>query len=274
MADDEVAALYNADGELVPEAWSVLANKDKERIRRLKDEHKDELTSKFNEGHAKAKKEERAKFEDEIRQHFGVESKSMGVDLIKDVLATGTKDDVKTHPEYIALEKKLHNDFIPKQDYDVVKGEFDKFKSQVERDKVFGRVKSDAKAIFYGLNPKLPSDKGRALNQERDFLAKLEGFGYQVQDDSNHVILDKEGKRLVNENMNPITFPELVKSLTLQYFDVETQPPAGNSGVSDSPTTGGAAYEDAGAFYKAYSAERDPSKRVEMYEQAKKAKLI
>ncbi len=270
MADEEIASLLDDDGNIKPEAFTTLSEKDKERVKRMKEEHKEDLTAKFNEGHAKAKKEERSKFENEIREQFGVESKNTGTDLIKDVISTGSKDDVKKHPDYIALERQLHSDYIPKEDFDVVKGEYDTFRQQVEKDRVFGRVKQDAKKMFYGLNPVLSKDKQRAMNQENDFLSKLERYNYQVQDDGNHLILDGEGKRLVNENMNPITFPELVKNLTHAHFDVQEQEPVGNSGVEGSPPVeGGTRYKDAKEFYAAYSNEGDPAKAAKMYEQAK-----
>lgn len=274
MADDEAAALLDADGNIKSEAWDTFASRDKERIRRLKDEHKDDLTTKFNEGHAKAKREERAKFEDEIRSHFGIESNAQGLDLIKDALSVGSKDDVRTHPEYLALEKKLQNEFIPKDDFEIIKSEYDTYKTQVERDKVFGRVKTDAKTIFHGLNPILPKDQKRASNQETEFLNKLEQYDFQLQPDGSHVVLTKEGKRLTNDNENPVGFTELVKNLTLAYFDVQTQEPAGNSGVEGTPTTGVSSFKTQPEFYQAYSQERDTAKRVQMFEKAKADGLV
>lgn len=277
MTDDEVAALYDADENVIPEAWATLAEKDKDRLKRIREEHKEELTTKFNEGHAKAKREERAKYETEIKEHFGIDSKAQGVDLIKDVVSAGKEGDVTTHPEYLALEKKLQTEYIPKEDYEVIKGEYNTFKTQVEKDRVFSRVKSDARKIFHSLNPVLPQDKKRAINQENEFLSKLERYHYQVQEDGNHVVLDKEGnKRLQTENMNPITFQDLVKDLTLTYFDVQDQPPAGNSGADNPPSGGGSktTYKDKAEFMKAYANEGNPAKAAQMYREAKEAGMF
>lgn len=275
MTDDEAAALFDADGNVTDDAFDVLTTKDKERIKRLRDEHKEDLTTKFNEGHAKAKREERTKYEQEIREAFGVESKAVGVDLIKDVLAVGSKDDVKTHPEYIALERKLNSEYIPKEDYDVLKSEHDQFKTQVQRDAMLGRVKNDAKSLFHSLNPVLSQDKRRAANQEAEFLKKFESFNFQIQDDGNHIILDSEGKRLTNENHNPVTFQGFVKDLTLSYFDVQEQPPAGSSGQTTPPSQGTSeVYKTKAEFYKAYSNEGDPEKAAKMYQTAKEAGLV
>ena len=275
MTDDEAAALLDADGNITDDVWAALAKKDKERVKRitedLKADHKTEITDKFNEGHAKAKREERSKYEDEIREAFGVQSKSMGLDLIKDVVATGNKEDVKTHPDYIALEKKLREEYVPAEDFTVVKGEYDAYKARVERDKVFSRVKADGKAQFYSMNPVLSKDKKRALNQETEFLNKLEGYNYQLAEDGNHIVLDKEGKRMVNENLNPITFPDLVKNLTLSYFDVQEQEPSGGTGFDTPPagTPPAQTWKTKQEFNAAYANEGNPEKASKMFEAAK-----
>ena len=271
MTDDEVQSLFEKtdDGELKvkADAVTVLARRDQERLKRIKEEHKAELTEKYDAGYSEAKKKERQKFEDEIKQSFGVESKSFGIDLVKEVVSQHQKsDDVKKHPEYLALERKLTNEYVPKTELEKVSTEFDSFKQGVERNQVISRVKNDAKAIFHSLNPILPKDPKKAANQEADFLAKLEGYDYQVQDDGNHLIL-KEGKRLENENMNPVAFSDLVKDLTLRYFDVAEQQPKGGSGVTPSPAAP-TRFTNKDEFTKAYQAETDPKKRVSMYEEA------
>lgn len=269
MTDDEVAALYNADGELQETAFSVLAEKDKERLRRIRDEHKEELTAKFNDGHAKAKKEERSKFEQEIREAFGVQSKAMGVDLVKEVAAKGVDGDIKTHPEYLQLERKLKDEFIPKEDYEIVRSEFDGFKSKVQRDAVISRAKADAKARFYALRPVLSKDKQRAANQEAEFLAKFEQFDFQVQDDGNHVVI-RDGKRLVNDNLNPISFDELVKDLTVKYFDINEQEQKGSVGTTTTTTTAPVgSFKDYNEFVDLYAKENNPEIRVKMWNEAK-----
>jgi hypothetical protein len=273
MTDDEVAALYDADGKITEEAFDTLEQKDKERIRRLRDAHKEDLTAKFNEGHAKAKREERSKYEDEIRQTFGVDSKAMGVDLIKEVMAKGASGDVKTHPDYLQLEKKLKEGYVPKEDYDVIKSEFDGFKSKVERDTILSRVKADARSRFHSLNPVLSKDPKRAANQETEFLRKLESYDYQLQPDGNHVII-KDGKRLENDNMNPVLFDELVKDLTLAFFDVQTQDQKGNSGVTKTTVSTTVGFKDKEEFLNAYYKEDDFKKRAEMMKAAEAKGLV
>jgi hypothetical protein len=276
MTDDEVQSLFDKTDEgekLKKDAVAILARRDQERLKRIKEEHKAELTEKYDSGYSEAKKKERQKFEDEIRQAFGVESKSFGIDLVKEVVSHNKpSDDVKKHPEYLALERKLTGEYVPKTELEKVINEFDSFKQNVERSQVISRVKNDAKAIFHSLNPILPKDPKKASNQEADFLAKLEGYDFQVQDDGNHLIL-KEGKRLENENMNPVAFSDLVKDLTLRYFDVAEQQPKGNSGASPdvaAPTR----FTNKDEFMRAYQKEADPKKRVAMYEEAEAKGII
>jgi len=277
MTDEEAQSLFEKtdDGELKikGDAVTVLARRDQERLKRIKEEHKAELTEKYDSGYSEAKKKERQKFEDEIRQTFGVESKSFGIDLVKEVVSQNPKsDDIKKHPEYLALERKLTNEFVTKAEYENVTKEFESFRQNVERNQVISRVKNDAKTIFHALNPILPKDPKKASNQESDFLAKLEGYDFQLQDDGNHLIL-KDGKRLENENMNPVGFADLVKDMTLRYFDVAEQQPKGGSGVDPAPSAP-TRFTNKAEFTAAYQAERDPKKRVAMYEEAEAKGII
>ena len=277
MTDDEAQSLFEKtdDGELKikSDAVTILARKDQERLKRIKEEHKAELTEKYDSGYSEAKKKERQKFEDEIRQAFGVESKSFGIELVKEIVSQNPKsDDVKKHPEYLALERKLTNEYVTKTEYEKVAAEFDSFKHNVERNQVISRVKNDAKTIFHSLNPILPKDPKKASNQEADFLAKLESYDFQLQDDGNHLIL-KDGKRLENENMNPVGFADLVKDMTLRYFDVADQAPKGGSGVEPKPVAP-SRFTNKAEFTAAYQAESDPKKRVAMYEEAEAKGII
>jgi hypothetical protein len=67
----------------------------------------------FQDGYAKAKKDERAAFEKEIREKYGIEADAQGLELIDALLAAkapgkgGPLDDekVRAHPVYQALEQ-------------------------------------------------------------------------------------------------------------------------------------------------------------------------
>ena len=291
VTDEEWQSLFKTektdDGEksVLADGWEEkLIEKDKERINRLKNDHKEELkqakTNMHDEGYSKAKKDERAKFEDEILKDFGVERDKMGgkygVDLVKDLfqMQKGEKGDpqeIKNHPDYIKLERKLQSEFIPKEDFEKVKGEFDKYKQDVDRNQTLSKVKEDARKIFRGLKPLLSKDPKRATNQEQDFLTKFESLDFQVQEDGNHVIM-KEGKRLENDNMNPINFADFVKTKASELYDFAEQGEKGNSGVQTQQTgstqTVNVEIKDFSDYNDKYQNETDPEKRQKLTQAA------
>ena len=81
------AAELIKDGENITEETitSSILDKDKERVKVLTNSKKEEH---FQDGYKKAKKEERAKLEEEVKTEFGIESDKTGIDLIKDVVTT------------------------------------------------------------------------------------------------------------------------------------------------------------------------------------------
>jgi hypothetical protein len=283
MTDAEVQSLFTKtdDGEekLIDNFAEILAKKDEARISRLKELHKAELTEIHDKGYKKAVKEVLPKFESDVKAKFGIETDKIGIDLISELVeknksASADNGDIKTHPEYIKLERKLNTEFVPKTELDTVAESFEMFKKTVERDKVISKVKDDARKVFKSLNPILSKDPVRASNQESEFLRKLDSFDYQVQDDGNHVIL-KDGKRIENANLNPVAFPEFVKQKTLELFDIAEQDTKGNSGVDNSGgSSQSVTFKDITDYDKRYDAETDPQKRVAMYNAAKKQGLI
>src|SRR5690606_7277702 len=84
---------------------------DKNRIQTIKQTGKD----KFEQGYSKAKKEERAAFEKEIREQFNIEDEAViGIDLVNKVIELNaskskgdasklTEDEIKSHPAVIKL---------------------------------------------------------------------------------------------------------------------------------------------------------------------------
>ena len=281
MTDDEVQSLFEKtdDGEqLKADVVDVLARKDaqlkKDLQKRLKDEHKTELTKKWDEAYSEAKKVERQKLEKEIKEKYGIETDKFGVDLVDEIIGQVSKktDDIKTHPDYIKLERTLQNEYIPKTEYEKVKQEYDEFGRKVQRDKTLGRVTDDARNIFKGLNPMLSKDPKRAANQEADFLSKFHSFDYELQDDGNHVII-KDGKRLENQNMNAISFPELVKTMASELFDFADQDEKGAPGVQ-TQTVGTTTWKSKEDFMASYGKETDPAKRIQMMDTAKAKGLV
>jgi hypothetical protein len=281
MTDDEAQSLFKKtdDGETLIENFTeILSQKDRDRITRIQEDHKNQLTELHDKGYKKAQKEVMPKFEQQIKEKYGYNTDKFGLELIDDLIAMnkgkGGIDDVKTHPDYIKLERKIESEFIPKSMLDEKLTEFESFKKAVERDKTVGKVKDDARKVFRSLNPILSKDPKRASNQESEFLAKLDSFDYQVQEDGNHVIL-KDGKRIENENFNPVSFADFVKAKAADLYDFADQPIKGSSGIDNG---GGSsvqfAWKDKTDFMSDYNKEFDTAKRVKMFEAAKEKGIV
>jgi|SRR6056297_2538984 len=280
MSDEEANSLFEKteDGsvKLSDNLVDTFSSKHRDRIEKMQNDHRDQLTEIHDRGYKKAQKESLTKFEQQLKEKYGVNSDKFGIDLVDDVVSNVSKkslDDIKTHPDYVSLEKKLQDEFIPKQKFDETLSEYENFKKNVERNNTLSKVKDDARNIFRSLNPVLSKDPKKAANQEADFLAKLDGFDYQVDQSGNHLIM-KDGKRIENENYNPVKFDDFVKNTASNYFDFSEQPVRGNSGVD--PNEGGSSmgFKDKSDFLKSYNAETDPSKRVKMFESAANQGII
>lgn len=281
MTDAEAQLLFkktDAGEDLVEDFADILAKKDRERIERINESHKVQLTDVHDKGYKKAQKEALSNFEKQVKEKYGYETDKMGLDLVDDLVQlnkSASSQDIKNHPDFIKLERKLESEFIPKTKFDETLTEFESFKKNVEREKVIGKVKEDARKVFRSLNPLLSKDPKRAANQESEFLAKLDGFDYQVNEDGNHVIL-RNGNRLENENYNPVAFNDFIKSKASDLFDFAEQRPTGNSGVntSNSQTEGNYAFQSKDEFMKKYNSETDPAVRVKMHKAATEQKIL
>jgi uncharacterized protein (DUF2249 family) len=273
LTDEQFAEIVYSDDKVTfkDNAVEELLRLDAERVSKLKSANKEELTKMHDKGHQKGLAEGLSKFEGSLKEQFGVETSSQGVELVKEIIAKISKDTnldddkVKLHPLYLQLERKVGTDYIAKAEYDKVKGEFDGYKSQVEKDKVNGVVINDALKDFRNLKPVLSKDPTKALNQEARFLNELKSYEYEVQSDGNHVV-KIDGKRLENAQGHPVLFRDFVKSQAEKYFDFEVQGSKGSAGNNNSqnndivvtvPT-------DKRAYLIALNNETDPQKRVAM----------
>lgn len=284
MTDEEVQSLYKKtdDGEavLVDNFADILAKKDADRIASLERGYKEKQTELHDKGYQKAQKEVLGKFEKQIKEKYGFETDKMGVDLVDDLISQASQgkekpQDIKTHPDYIKLERQLQTDFVPKSKYEEITGEFDNFKQNVERNQVIGKVKEDARKVFRSLNPILSKDPKKAANQEAEFLSKLDTYDYQVQEDGNHVII-KNGNRLENDHKNPVIFSEFVKQKASDLYDFAEQSEKGNSGVEGGGSGSGSsmAFKDYDDFKSKYNKETNIETRVKMMDVAKQMKLL
>lgn len=280
MTDDEWQSLIEKTDEgetLKPDAINTLVKKDQERMKRFKEDHKTELTAKYNDGYNESKKKERQKFEEEIKAEFGLDSKNFGVELVKEIVSLNKESkpqDIKTHPDYLKLEKSLQNDFVPKTKFDEVNTEFEHFKSRIEKERVFSQVDRDALNILDSLNPQLPQDAKKAVNLKNLFLRQIkEGYDFQPQEDGNHLILKGE-KRLENENMNPIAFADFIKDKAAELFDFKVQSGKANSGVESPQGGADATFTNRSEFFQAWNSAETEEEKVKIFEKGKAAGFV
>lgn len=235
IPNEQIADYYESDGTtLKADAIERFAQLDAERIRNIKESHKTELTTKYDDGYSKGKAETLSKFEKQIKETYGVDADLKGIDLIKEIVSKNAnveidEEKLKLHPRFIELERKLENDYMPKAEYDKVKAEYDEFKNTIEKTKVHSTIKDDALKVFRSLKPVLSKDATRALNQENDFVNKLLAYEYEIQEGGAHIIKNN-GKRLETANGYAVQFADFIKSEASKYFDFEVQGGKGNAG--------------------------------------------
>ncbi len=236
ISNEQLADFYESDGTtLKADAIDRLAQLDADRIKGIKDNLKEEITKKHDEGYSKGKVESLSKFEKQLREEYKIETADLkGVDLIKEIVSKNAKVEIdeeklKLHPRYLELERKLTNDYLPKAEYDKLKAEYDEFKTTLEKTKTYSVIKDDAIKAFRELKPVLSKDATRALNQENDFITKLLAYEYEIQENGAHII-KKDGKRLETANGYAVTFADFIKSEASKYFDFEVQDDKGNAG--------------------------------------------
>ena len=273
ITDEQFAEIvYSDDKQTIKEnAIQELLRLDAERVTKLKAASKDELTQMHDKGYKKAQAESISKFENSLKEQFGVtESSSQGIDLVKEIISkisrdTNLDDDkVKLHPLYVQLEKKLGSEYVAKAEYEKVLGEFDGYKSNIEKEKVLTVVVSDALKEFESLNPVLSSDAKRAYNQKLDFLAKMKSFEYEVQADGNHII-KVEGKRVENAQGHPIPFKEFVKQQAELYYDFNVQgqkASGGNANNNGSSASSVSVPSSKKEYMIALNSETDPHRKI------------
>lgn len=220
MDESGVASLLKEDGsEFKDDALQLLLSKDAERIQSLKPDTK----KFFDDGYKKAQSETLSKFEREIADSFGLKSENKGIELIKDLVSQFSKDSgidedkIKKSKVYLDAIENLR-----KESEEMVKQkslELDNFKSQVETERAFEKVSSEALAIFENLKPILPEDAAKAANLKRIFVEELKNFKYELRDNAV-IILDKDGNGdALDGHGNRIKFDSLVRQTAEKYFE-------------------------------------------------------
>lgn len=249
LDDGKVAELLQ-DGENITEDTVVAAllTEDSTRVASIK--KSTDTTGKFQEGYAKAKKEERANYEKEIREKYGIESETAGIELIDEVVTTKvseqgtgkkgevTEDDVKKHPVYQTLETRYKKDLKAKDTEWETK--LNEVETKYKTETTFKSIEERALSTLDGLKPVLPGNPEIATNQKRWFVSALKDYQFDIQD-GNRVVVMKDGKVVEDGHGNSLDFGDLVKQKASQFFEFQKNNGGGNAGNNnqDNPPAGG-----------------------------------
>lgn len=261
---DEIVLKNNAN--------DILLDLDAKKVGKLKNAGKDELTAMHEKGYNKAKAEVMGDFEKQFMGATGFHSDKKGVDL---VMAWGESlkqqagvADIKLNPEYLKLEKKLQSEFVPKEQYDKLLGEFDDYKVGEQRNRVLSRVKQDALKVFRSLNPVLDEDPIVAMNRENDFLEKLSSYNYEVGESENDHIVKKGDHRLETPNGYPVPFADHIRQEAAKYFTFRKQEDKGSAGAgrSGSGTTTGKMPKDKSEYLVMLANATTPEEKIKLLE--------
>lgn len=263
LTKDEVEAKLEDAEDSNP--LTTLLNLHKDKVKKARDEN-------FDNGQKKAKKEERTKYEQEIKEKYELESDKIGLELIDTLLETKTKnadsedtDEEKSKKKAISWKDipievlKKHPEFIKKEQE--VKGveervtkeweiKFQAKEAEDAKKDTFKTVVEWAMPKFKAFDPILPKDQKKADNQVKDlFVKRLEGFNYEVIKDAQDRIVDvlvlkSDGSREQDEHGNSIAFDNLIRNVAEENFEFQVATDRSSSGTTTSTTaTGGKLYK-------------------------------
>lgn len=207
--------------------------------------------STFQDGYKKAKAEERAAFETEIKSQNGIDEGSEGYDLTGTELIdfiiqekttetvsktsgkdpkTLTTDEIRALPNYNAIAKE-HKKQLTEMETQW-KDKVSKIENDQNTEKVFSSLSEKALEELAGLNPVLPGSEKVANTHKQNFINALKGHYDELRkDDDGEFTFLKEGKVLTDDHGNPITHRDLVKRVAPDFFEFSENNGGQNSGA-------------------------------------------
>lgn len=235
MDDGKINELFDAEGATTESILKNLEDLDVQRVASLKKQNADNKDS-FNQGYAKATKEQRTKFEEEIKAELGIESASTGIDLVKEIIAAQggenkgtqlTDDDVKKHPIYQQMERTFKKQLKDANDEHTAKVQ--ELEQNFAANETFYGVRDKATTLLNGLNPIISKNAKVAGTIQSQFLNELKGYGYEKQADGSY-LPTKDGKVITDAHGHTVTLDELVKNVAENYYEFQANNGGQNAG--------------------------------------------
>lgn len=235
---DELLSSENATEETV---LNALLELDINRVAELK---KAADTSKFQEGYAKAKKEERSAFEKEIKDKFKVDVEDTGLSLIEKIVAANktagsgskeiTEDDVKKHKSYQDLLDSMNNKIqSTNTEWETKYNELQKNYSKAG---IVSKVKTMALSELEAMKPILPKNAQAATNLKNIFTGVFDSFDYEEQD--GRTLILENGKLKEDSHGNRVELKDFIKQTANSYFDFQENN-GGSNGANGGNGSGG-----------------------------------
>lgn len=258
LDDGKIAEIFDAENATTESIAAALLAEDTQRVSLLKKQNADNKDS-FNQGYAKATKEQRAAFEKEIKEALEVESENTGIDLINEIItakapaggkaAELTDEDVRKHAVYQTMERAFKKQI--KEAGETHTAAIEKLQSEYEANQTFYNVRDTAGVILQGLNPILAKNPKVASTIQNQFYNELKGYGYEKQADGSY-LPTKDGKVMTDAHGHSVTFEDLVKSTAENYFEFQ----ANNGGANASNENKGGA-QGGGSAAKTFKSDKE-----------------
>lgn len=253
IGEEEIASLYEDDKTTFKaDAVQKLKEFDINRISNVKGDiekiKKDQYQKGFSEGAGKSEKI--------ISEKFGFKSEKKGEEFFSEFgehfkstagATTLTDEDVRKHRAYLDDREKINKEWEEK--YAGLETEHNTFKSGVEREKSFFKVREKADVLLKGYNLILPKDPQKAQNQLGWFHKELSETNFRQEGDK-FIVLDKDGVTdLQDGHGNRVPFDKYVKSISDKYFEYSVATPRSTPG--NGGDTGGQGGNDDGEDFAA-----------------------
>lgn len=269
VTNEEIAGLYNEAGELTD--VSLLLEKDSQRVQKFK-------TEKDNQFKAGEKKSAQ-KFENHLKEKYGVESDLIGIDLIDHVFETKTAelqekltkkinpDDIEKHPAFIAKRAEWEKSWKEKEnklieDHKAEKEEWNRKQTLAQIAKI---ALQDVESNFI-----LPENAARAAALKDVLVRELSSENYLIQEDGSIRILDKDNKAKEDVHGNMISFKEHIEQLASKFFDKKQAQARGNAGnQSQQQQTGTIVIKDQSDLQAKMAEAKTPEERAAVTKAAK-----
>jgi hypothetical protein len=249
------------------------------KLKKLREDSKGDKTKGFEDGYKKAEKEIMDDIESKLKEKYGTDSESRGVELVDEIVEKfkkGSKlepDQVKMTDTFRDAEKQFRKQLKDKEsEYQTKIGELQK---GFEKDKTWNVVSKDIRKLLLESNPVLPSNQRAAENLVSLYVDSFRDYEWQVDESGDHFPV-KDGKRVEDNLGNPVVFKNLVTGRVPEYFDIKKQGDKGSAGNDNKSGAGQdgvpSSFKDDQEYLNYIYKEPDVKKRIaakQIFEQSK-----